>query len=82
MNTFLIDCCVCIQCVILKINGNNNENSGWLIFICILYKYCLTLLENCMEDCCVHGKSVIFGLFPLVFSFLPAESLRLLSLNI
>ena len=42
-----------------------------MIFTCILYKYCLTLFENCytllMEDCCVCGNSVIFFSLPLPF---------------
>lgn len=42
-----------------------------MIFTCILYKYCLTLFENCytllMEDCCVCGNSVIFLLPPALF---------------
>lgn len=33
VNTFLMDCCVCIQCMILKININNNKYPDWLIYL-------------------------------------------------
>ena len=74
------------KCVVLKINSNNNKNPDWMIFTCILYKYCLTLFENCytwlMEDCCVCGNSVIFFSLPLPFFLACRIVERLISLNI
>lgn len=69
MNKFLIDCCVCIQCVILKINNNNDKNPDWLIFTCILYIILFdqpslkTVVLHLMEECCVCGNSVRFSFF-------------------
>lgn len=73
VNKFLIDCCVCIQRVILKINSNKNKNVDWVIFTCFLCKYCLTpwklLRLHWVEDCCVCENSVIFSFFPFCFFF-------------
>lgn len=82
MNKFLIDCCVCIQCVILKINNNNNKNPDWFDFY--LYSSHIlfdqpslkTVIFHLMEDCCVCGNSVSFFCC-FFFFFLLAESLRL-----
>lgn len=82
LNKFLIDCCVCIQCVILKINSNNSKHPDWLVFTYILYKYCLTHFENCYSS--PNGRLLYLWKFCDFFFFLlfPTESLRLIRLGI